>query len=96
MSPEVRESLLQVMPCTVFPIPWSVHYHLKELSGQVAAVPLACKAIVVHLDIYFAGFKLEMYFSGTKRTPKPLVHTVRSSHCMYWPLEAFSCGFHLQ
>lgn len=77
------------MSCTAFPIPWSVYYHLKALSGQVSAVPLSCRASVVHLDIYFAGFKLELYFSGIKRKPKPLVHTIRSSHCRYWPLEVF-------
>lgn len=62
VSPEVQESPLQVMSCTVFPVPWHVCYHLKELSGQVGAVPLACRASVVHLGIYFAVFKLEIYF----------------------------------
>lgn len=61
VSPEVQESLLQVMSCTVFPVPWCV-YHLKELSGQAGAVPLACRASVVHLGIYFAVSKLEIYF----------------------------------
>lgn len=89
VSPEVQDSLLQVMSCKVFPIPWSVFYHLKELSGQVGAVSLVCRTSVIHLDIYFAGFKLEIYFSDTKKKPKPLVHAVRSSHCRSWPPEDF-------
>lgn len=77
------------MDFTGFPIPWSVYYHLEELSGQVGAVPPACRASVVHMHIYFAALKLEMHFSGTKRKPKPLVHTIRSSHCRCCPLEVF-------
>lgn len=84
------------MSCTVSPIPSGVYYHLKALSGQVDAVPLSCRASVVQLDIYFAGFKLELYFSGIKKKTKPLVHTIRSSHCRYWPLEVFHLWFHLQ